>query len=127
MSEDHTYNGHTNYETWAAALHIDNDQGTNNYWVKQARRAWRDAEDPEEWELDRYGINTEGGTSLNRLERARCVLADQLEEEHEEARPELAGVWADLLGAAFGEIDWQDVAEGLLEQFEHEEDQNDGK
>lgn len=40
MSTDETYNGWTNRETWAVALHINNDQG----WQESVHEALRAAE-----------------------------------------------------------------------------------
>jgi hypothetical protein len=55
MSED-TYNGWANRETWAVALHINNDQG----WQESVREAVRNAvdgatQDPSPWLVDHTG------------------------------------------------------------------------
>jgi hypothetical protein len=42
-------------------------------------------------------------------------LADRLKDHHEENRPELPGVYGDLIGAALSEVNWQEIAEHLLE------------
>jgi hypothetical protein len=41
--EARTYNGWRNYETWAAALHLGNDHGTQEYWAEHAEACYRDA------------------------------------------------------------------------------------
>lgn len=83
-----TYNGWTNYETWAVKLWIDNDQG--------------DQGDQEYW-----------------LERAKEVhgayeLSDMLRTEMQEAMPDLQGVFADLLQAAIGSVNWHEIAEAMM-------------
>jgi hypothetical protein len=100
-AENAGYNGWTNYETWAMALWIDNDQGsyeTAREIVKQAI-----ATSP----TDAYGT-----------ERTRA--ADALKEWMEEQRPEEvagASVWTDLLSAAFGEVDWFEIAANYAEEL----------
>lgn len=79
-----TYNGYTNYETWAVALWIDNNQGDSEYWQEQAGEA----------------------ISIHEL-------ADQIKETHEEALPEVSGFAADLLNAAMSEVNWYELAENM--------------
>lgn len=95
---DATYNGYANYATWAVALWIDNEQGAQEYWIEQAR----DAVETEDFDMD----------------SARRTLADQLETEHEEAMPEVMGVFADLLRHAIGSVDWFELADHYLEDIE---------
>lgn len=92
------YNGYTNYETWAVALWIDNEQGSQEYW--QCVAAELSSSDSPGYIADE---NTQ-----------RCRLADRLKDEHEEALPELQGFAADLLNAAVSEVDWYDIADNLI-------------
>ena len=44
-------------------------------------------------------------------------MADELKGQHEEAVPETSGVFSDLLTAAMGEVDWQEIAESMIGDF----------
>jgi len=93
-----SYNGWTNYETWAVALWIDNEEGSYLY-SRELVAAAADAH-PE--------YPTSGA-------------ADALKEWQEEQRPDLgASVWADLLGAAFDDVDWHEIAENYLSERDDE-------
>jgi len=85
-----TYNGWTNYETWATKLWMDNDQGAQEYWQEQAEH-YRD----EPWKF------------------AKAIKA-----EHEEQAPEIHGVFSDLLGAALGAVNWDEIAQSLIADLE---------
>jgi hypothetical protein len=105
MSESKGYNGWTNYETWAVALWIDNDQWSSERAREMARGH---AEEP----------------SLNRL-TGRDQTAYQLAKDlrdwvEEEMLPALgdASLQADLLGAAVSEVNWQEIAEHYLDLAE---------
>ena len=93
MSEG--YNGYTNYETWVVALHIDNTEGSQNYWHDRAR--WAVAHhDPNDQHMD-----------------ARCELAEALKEAFDEIYDEQKpdnGVLADMLRAALSEVNWHELA-----------------
>ena len=103
------YNGWPNYETWAVKLWIDNDQGNQEYWIEQAQRARREA--PKE-DLVLCGVTTAE-------KAARGNLGRQLKDELEEEAPDLgASMYADLLGAALGSVDWWRIAEALLEDLD---------
>lgn len=94
---DNRYNGWVNYETWNAALWIDND-GRSEHWNERA------PEILESCEFDKD---------------AACVeLAAELEAEADEFRPEVSGMYADLLGAAMGAIDWREIAEHYMDEIE---------
>ncbi len=98
------YQGYRNYETWAVSLWLDNDRGEYEYWqevIQELRGggAGRDEYTPE------------SVTDDDLLQRK---LADRLKEHHEEMKPELEGVFGDLLNGALSEVDWREVTENLL-------------
>ena len=43
MEKEGTYNGYTNYETWAVALWMDNDQGSYAHYreLRSVRPSWQ--------------------------------------------------------------------------------------
>lgn len=93
-----TYNGWSNYETWAVKLWMDNEEWSQRYWAAEA---------------EQYRDNPSG-------------LADAIRGEHEDGAPELGGtVFADLLNAALGEVDWFEIAESLIGDLEPEDDEGD--
>ena len=101
------YNGWTNYETWCAKLWMDNDQGSYSYWLERTQDAWDDAEPTQVW---------------TKQETARIRLEKELQDVHECDRPELAGVFGDLLGAALSEVNWQEIAESMLSDMAAEQE-----
>jgi hypothetical protein len=110
--KDKTYNGWTNYETWAVALWLDNEQGSYNYWRERSQEAYNDAEKGE------YDWQTKDAM-------AELALAAALKDWHEERAEELgfldgdkAGVFADLIGAALSEVDWHEIASHYLDEVE---------
>ena len=98
MSENHSYNGWKNYETWNVALWIDNDQGSYN----EARDITRSLGDKD----------------------APHKLADGLKDWIGEMAPDLgASLFSDLLGAALSEVDWFEIAKHYIEDvLDDEED-----
>lgn len=94
---DKEYNGWANYETWNAALWMDNDEGSYRYWREAAQEAYDEAE---------------ADKTFTREERAALELSRRMKDEHEETMPDLgASMWSDLLSAAFSEINWSEIAE----------------
>jgi len=83
-----SYNGWANYETWAAKLWIDNDQGSQEYWAETARMC----------------DNVHDLTS-------------KLEQHHCERIPHLSsGIYSDLLLSALRSVDWYEIALSLKEE-----------
>lgn len=100
------YNGWTNYETWATALWLDNDAGSHEYWRELAREC-RDAAG------DAPQVHDEIWTEE---QAARYELADRIKQEVTEGTPVTAeaSLYADLLGAALSEVNWNEIAENWL-------------
>ena len=116
---DNTYNGWTNYETWAVNLWMDNDQGSCGYWAEAAQDAWNEADDKHPNQF------------MNRHDNARSVLSKRLQDEHDSQseHPVFAAsdgtVYADLLNAALLEVNWCEIAESLLDEVEKDEEDAD--
>jgi len=93
MSEG--YNGWTNYETWCVTLWMDNEQGSQEFFLETAQEHY----------------DASAATKYSTREQvARYRLANWLKEHHEENRPELPGVYGDLLGGALSEVNWDHIA-----------------
>ena len=84
-----SYNGWTNYETWAVKLWLDNEQGDQEMMEEIVRE------------------NTE-----DRI--AGEVLRDTLAE----CMPDLGGtLWGDLLSSAWEGVNWREIAENVREDL----------
>ena len=93
-----SYQGWTNYETWAVSLWLDNEEGSYSYAGELAGESTEEAEDEQYLE-------------------AKHILGDKLKRWMEESMPDLGGtLWADLLNAAFSEVDWTEIAEHYFEE-----------
>ena len=98
MSKD-GYNGWTNYETWNVALWWG-ESGMDGYWHGEAGSlldaADKDADDYEDDVIRE--------------------LADRMKDETTEEMPVVTGMWADLLMAAIGSVNWREIAKGVIEE-----------
>jgi len=109
MSDDKTYNGWTNYETWATNLWIDNDESLQNEAREQTRNA---RENPEK------NVFCPGG-----VREVRFTLADAIKRWVTDGLlPDLgACLAADLLGAAVSEVNWLEIADSWLTNWPTDE------
>ena len=97
-NNDCKHNGWANYETWAVNLWLANDETSHRYWSDSARVV----------------IYEEGSA---------CDLARQLKDEVTSDAPDLGStLYADLLNAALSEVDWLEIAGGMLAEHERVED-----
>jgi len=101
------YQGWKNYETWAVALWLDNDERSQDYLLGRVRELREEAPGREE-------------TYWTPAEYVKFRLADELKQDHEDAAEALfegqaVSVLQDLLGAAISEVDWREVAEHYME------------
>lgn len=95
-----SYQGWSNYETWAVKLWLDNEEPAYRYWNETTREVWEGAD---------------GDSSKDKSEDARITLAERLKSEIEDSAPDLGGsLWGDLLTAAMGEVDWFEIADAFL-------------
>lgn len=100
-----TYNGWTNYETWNVKLWIDNDHGLYSDFNDQARDLLTDEEGDKE--------------------AAASALARALETFFDDNLPEPQGVYADLLSAALGRVEWFEIAQHIINDvFDDWRDEN---
>ncbi len=104
------YNGWSSYETWATALWINNEQGSQEYAYELVRTAQEEAAEK----------GDDSPIDLPIHDRTVRILVERLEDwVTEEMIPDLgATLAADLLGAAVSEIDWYELAKSFIEDFE---------
>jgi hypothetical protein len=89
-----TYQGWTNYPTWAVKLWLDNDEGLY-YQYRTLNRTHRD---------------------INSLARALQDLIDEL-------MPSPRGLAGDLLGYSLEIVNWHEIAEAIREDFPIDDDE----
>ena len=108
--KERKYNGWTNYETWVTALWLDNDQATQDYWREVAQECRDEAPAASQVEDGIWTIS----------QTARFTLADRTKEEISDGTPVTAeaSLYADLLGAALQEVNWQEIAEHWLDNLD---------
>lgn len=92
------HEGWKNYETWCVALWINNEEPMYD----EAREMTRAAFDEPS------------------MRQARYQLAGAIKNWIEEMQPELSGMWADMMGAALSEVDWDEIADTFLKELEED-------
>lgn len=98
-----SYQGYSNYPTWAVCLWLDNDEALYHEAreIVARRRGWRGA----------------GGWQR--------LAGDDLESWIGEMAPKVEGLFADLLTHALGEVDWAEVAASRIDEDETDESNDD--
>lgn len=95
---DKEYNGWTNYVTWCVVTWFDGDEGEYNLCREVTKEVIdEDKEEQQIWKL-----------------------AEWIKERVEDGKPELDGVYVDLLSAAISEINFGEIAEGWLKDVKEE-------
>lgn len=96
-----SYQGWTNYETWAVKLWMDNEEPSYRHWTDRAETAH---------EAISHRIP---GATLHDIPVHN--LADEVKEWVQENAPEVQGMYSDLLQGAIGSVNYHEIAESLLE------------
>jgi len=110
-AQEEGYQGWKNYETWAVALWLDNDQGSYEYWRETLAELREESQD--------QGLRSEfTPESVTDDDLVRYELAERLKDYHDEMASEMGlqdqGVFSDLLNAALSEVDWNEIAENIM-------------
>jgi hypothetical protein len=109
---DERYNGWTNYATWNVALWLGNDQGLYNAYREMVAEVCEDVTEPDyEWQTihdsRKYAV-------AERLES----FVDDLAEETCFGVVEGASFVTDLFGWALGQVDWFEIADNYVSEWE---------
>lgn len=100
---DATYNGWSNYETWAVHLWLSSEEPSYRFWGERAESWHQEPSTSDYWTQE---------------ESAKINLAEELKDAHEEGAEffaaDTASVYADLLTSALQDVDWYEIAEALL-------------
>ena len=96
LSFNETYNGWTNYETWCLNIWIDNDQYLAERKAELVREVTLHYDDKQVYELS--------------------LLLESMVEELKDNALEV-GLLSDLLGGAIGNINFYELAEHYIEDF----------
>lgn len=99
------YNGWKNYETWNAALWLDNDQRAHEEWNSRAEELLQEAIEADESD------NPKGDAAEKLAEELEADCDARLEEIGGQV---ITGMFADILNAGLREIDWRDIADHYL-------------
>ena len=104
-----TYNGWTNYETWAVALHLDNEEGSATHWRLEAESTLEQSLSDYPDDIERARADATGT-----LAQHLSVYADLLSAAI--GAPDLGhSVYADLLAAAIEAVDWHEIARHYID------------
>ncbi len=108
-----SYNGYTNYASWAVSFFIDNDKQTHEYWIDEAATIWAAAEDDDR--------------NFTKTEIATRDLAAALQEEFSSNVPEIElPAFRDIFNQAFSTINWTEIAADLIGVVGDDDDSDTG-
>jgi len=94
------YKGWTNYETWNAALWVDNDQ----WFTEEAQRLFDEAK----------------GTADKRINDVTPYMAEIIEAQFDQGLEDqpVSGWIADAVNSYLGEVDWQEIAGHFMSEVD---------
>lgn len=105
------HQGYTNYETFSVAVVMDNDRKTHDHFAALTAQT-----------RDEIAAGEHDGRTVE------GVLADRIQEWHDERIPEdLPGPFGSLLFAGYSEVDWYDIATELLQTLAENEEHAEAK
>ena len=103
-----TYNGYSNYETWAVQLWIDNTESKSAFWRRLAEEV--------------YNHQASEQVHFSKVEDATCILAEKLRDSYNNGMERILNdanvngtVWADLLNASVCAVNFGEIAKNLME------------
>lgn len=120
MTTDTTYNGHANYETWVVYSWLTDEADSYDTLIALTSQAKADA----------IAAAKDDSCIINLKSYATTLLQDALKLHVEDNNPlaDTATYFTDLLQAAIDNVNWREIAEGLIEDhwddiidFEQEE------
>lgn len=95
VSQDNTYNGWTNYETWAVNLHLTNDET-----------------------LYHMALSFDSASDLQ--ESLSNGVYQMIEEYQEKSIAPIYLLWQDLLTSSLQSVNWYEIYDGLHEDEEED-------
>lgn len=98
-------NGWSNYETWLVALWFDNTEAFHLDRTDAVSQIWADAIKP------CFDIVAESAN-------ARYALSQWAKDYIDEIQPVTTGLFADLITAALGHVDWIEIADHWLSDLD---------
>jgi hypothetical protein len=106
---DKTHEGWRNYETWLVALHINNHQPL--YMLMKGMAAGA---------VHKYGGDKQSADARRDLatEVEGYFKNDDGEFEPRPWAPDVGGLWSDLINAALQRVDWNEIAEDMIDALE---------
>jgi hypothetical protein len=92
-----TYNGWSNYETWLVNLWLTNEQSTQDF-------------------LEHRRSILSNGNNPHKEDLFASLIREYVEQERETWHESAASLWNDLINAALQQVDWREIARAYLEQ-----------
>lgn len=105
MRDSRRHNGWSNFETWCVNLWLENNEAACFHWREQARRCLEEAPDSRLVWDENFRIEDAATSML--AERLQDVIVDKMP-------PRPSDVYSDLLTAALGQVNWEELAVNLL-------------